>query len=38
MGKTRVMANLNDEIKYCVPGIDEAGRDVGKADAQRTAA
>jgi hypothetical protein len=31
------MTKPNDEIKYCVPGIDEAGRDVGKGEA-RTAA
>jgi hypothetical protein len=32
------MTKPNDEVKYCVPGIDEAGRDVGIGDVQRTAA
>jgi hypothetical protein len=36
MGKTRVMTNPNDGMKYGVPGMDEAGRYVGKADAQES--
>jgi hypothetical protein len=31
------MTKPNDEIKYCVPGIDEAGRDVGIGDKRRSA-
>jgi hypothetical protein len=38
MGKTLVMTNPNDSMKHCVPGIDKAGRYVGKADVQGTAA
>jgi hypothetical protein len=33
----RVMTNLNDEIKFCVSGIDKAGHYAGKGEA-RTAA
>jgi hypothetical protein len=38
MGKTRVMTNPNDGIKFCVPGIDKAGRYVGKVNAPEEAA
>jgi hypothetical protein len=31
------MTKPNDEIKYCVPGIDEAGHDVGKSEARAAA-